>query len=171
MRIPKLFFLLLCLMLLSSCGARKRAGVSSSETIKDLRIESSAENPQISRIIDNAQNFLGTAYQYGGTTRKGMDCSGLIYTAFLMEDIALPRTSRDIALLGNRLDLGEVLEGDLLFFETNKNRRVINHMGLVVAVQNDVIHFIHSTTSRGVIISQLTQNYWREHFVMARRVL
>ena len=168
MRFQKLLFLLLCLVLLSSCGARKRVA---SERDEIRKTESSAENKQIARIIENAENFLGTKYKYGGTTRKGIDCSGLIYTAFLMEDIALPRTSRDISLLGNRLDLEEVLEGDLLFFETNKNRSVINHMGLVVAVQNNVIHFIHSTTSRGVIISQLTQNYWREHFVMARRIL
>ena len=171
MQIPKFYFLLLCLVLLSSCGARKRAGVSSSEKAKTSKIESSAENEQVVRIIENAKDFLGTRYRYGGASRKGMDCSGLIYTAFLMEEIPLPRTSRDLSLLGYRLNLDEVLAGDLLFFETNKNRKVINHVGLVVGVNSGIIHFIHSSTSRGVIISQLTQNYWREHFVMARRIL
>ena len=99
-----------------------------------------------------------------------MDCSGLVYISFLKEDIPMPRTSRDLSLKGRRLYLKEVSPGDLLFFETNKKRRVINHVGLVVEV-TDEIRFIHSSTSRGVIISSLENNYWKSNFVMARRVL
>lgn len=72
---------------------------------------------------------------------------------------------------GERLSLVEVNIGDLLFFETNKNRKVINHVGLVVEIQPGHIYFIHSSSSRGVIISSLSDTYWFDHFVMARRVI
>lgn len=100
-----------------------------------------------------------------------MDCSGLIYSAFIEEDISMPRTSRAMSLEGKRLYIKEVEPGDLLFFETNKNKKVINHVGLVVDVNDQQIYFIHASTSSGVIISSLSENYWNEHFVMARRVL
>lgn len=122
------------------------------------------------KVSENAKAFVGTKYKYGGTTKRGMDCSGLIYTAFLQEDIAIPRTSRAMSHLGNRLNLREVEIGDLLFFETDKKKRVINHVGLVVDRESDEIYFIHSTTSRGVIISSLDENYWKQNFVMARSI-
>ena len=75
-----------------------------------------------------------------------------------------------MSLRGDRLNLDEVSIGDLLFFETNKKKKVINHVGLIVDLAEDAILFIHSTTSRGVIISSMNEDYWRDHFVMARRV-
>ncbi len=122
------------------------------------------------RVSENARAFVGTKYQYGGTTKKGMDCSGLIYTAFLEENIPFPRTSGDMARLGKKIPLQQVNVGDLLFFRTNKKKRSVNHVGLVVETTINEIFFIHSTTSRGVIISSLEQNYWKDSFAMARRV-
>lgn len=123
------------------------------------------------KIVEFAREYEGTRYKYGGTDKRGMDCSGLVYISFLEEGIPLPRTSRDMSLLGQRLYLEEVSVGDLLFFETNKNRKVINHVGLVVEVNNNGIYFIHSSTSRGVIITSLSEAYWNNNFVMARRVI
>ena len=152
-------------MLLASCGSSKK----SMRTTQNATKESTA-NPVMLKVSENARAFVGTKYKYGGTTKKGMDCSGLIYTAFTAEDIPFPRTSRDMSHLGYRLNLNEVNVGDLLFFETDKKKKVINHVGLVVDRDPNQIYFIHSTTSRGVIISSLEENYWRENFVMARRV-
>ncbi|WP_081211832.1 C40 family peptidase [Salegentibacter sediminis] len=154
-------------VLLTSCGA-SRSKVITTKTESATRIEPA--NKQVQNIISHALEFEGTRYKYGGTTKKGMDCSGLIYTSFLKEDIPLPRTSRDLSLKGQRLYLKEVSPGDLLFFETNKKRKVINHVGLVVEVADEIL-FIHSSTSRGVIISSLENNYWKTNFVMARRIL
>lgn len=122
-------------------------------------------------IIDHALAYLGTAYKYGGTTPEGMDCSGLLYTTFLQYNIELPRSSRDMALLGEKLDLPDIRVGDLVFFITDRRKKNINHVGLVVGLDANTIRFIHSSTSKGVIISALDENYWREHFVMARRIL
>lgn len=167
------FFLILAGLLLSSCGARNHVITRKSG---ETRLENTAASIPVkadlaSKIVKNAKKFEGTRYKYGGTSKRGMDCSGLIYVSFLEEDIAMPRTARAMSLRGERLYLKEVDQGDLLFFQTNKNRKVINHVGLVVNRKNDEIYFIHSTTSAGVIISRLSENYWRNNFVMARRVM
>lgn len=173
-------FLILCAVLMSSCGSSRSSVVTTKK--EERRTEKSTqvyegspdikpESNQAYKIVRTAKKFEGTRYKYGGTDKKGMDCSGLIYVSFLEEGINLPRTSRAMSLQGERLYLKEVNVGDLLFFETNKNRKVINHVGLVTEVNKDSIYFIHSSTSRGVIISSLSETYWYNNFVMARRVI
>lgn len=122
-------------------------------------------------IIDYAMKFEGVRYKYGGTDRKGMDCSGLVTSAFSNEGISLPRSSSQIALSGNWIDLKEVQKGDLLFFATSGKSRTVNHVALVTHVNEGQIQFIHSTTSAGVIVSSLAERYWYFAFVQARRVL
>ncbi|HLS12428.1 MAG TPA: C40 family peptidase [Flavobacteriaceae bacterium] len=130
-----------------------------------------AERSTTDRIIKQAKSFNGTPYKFGGTTKKGMDCSGLIYTAFKSEDIYLPRISSDMARRGKQIKLNNVQPGDLLFFKTNSRRNRINHVGLVVEVNGSEILFIHSSTSRGVITSSINEAYWQRAFTEARRVL
>jgi cell wall-associated NlpC family hydrolase len=179
--------LIMLSLLLSSCGASrsKRSVVEQSITpneridypktpqnkIHTAPTSAEPEDKRVFKITSNAMKFQGTKYKYGGTSEKGMDCSGLIFTSFLEENIELPRSSRQMSLEGERLSLVDVNIGDLLFFETNKNKKVINHVGLVVEIQPGHILFIHSSSSRGVIISSLADNYWFDHFVMARRVI
>lgn len=190
MKIFRLFTLLAPLFL-ASCGSQKglnpatsspgeiRTVINSEEDFAEEAEEEtiSEEEPEIlsseedfaSRITKYAREYLGTGYKYGGTTTEGMDCSGLVMTAFSSEDIELPRTSRDMARVGQELNLSEVITGDLLFFQTSR-KNTINHVGLVIDIAEQGIFFIHSTTSRGVIISSLTEKYWQDHFVMARRI-
>ena len=132
---------------------------------------SSTTSKSISRIIKNAESFKGTRYKYGGTTKRGMDCSGLVYTAFLEENIKIPRTTGALSSFGDWIDVKEVQEGDLLFFATKKNSRKVNHVGIVTNSRPGYVEFIHSTSSRGVITSNLSDRYWYQAYVQARRVL
>ena len=161
--------ILLCLLagFLASCGSSRQT--SNKTVVKTSRSASPAK--KVDKIVSHAKEYVGTKYKFGGTSRKGMDCSGLVYISFKEQDISLPRISRDMAKEGKRINLGQVSEGDLLFFQTNKNRRVINHVGLVVESRRGVIRFIHSTTSKGVIISSLSERYWNEAFVEVRRII
>jgi cell wall-associated NlpC family hydrolase len=149
---------LVTLVLLASCGSAKRTYKPVSASTAD-------------RIVNQAQSFAGTPYKWGGTSRSGMDCSGLIYTAFNEENIVLPRVSRDMATKGKPVKKSAIKKGDLVFFKTNKSSKKINHVGLVTAVKDDRIYFIHSTTSRGVLTSTLEEKYWKNAYSQARRVL
>ena len=63
----------------------------------------------------------------------------------------------------------EVRKGDLIFFKTN-GRKIINHVGMVVEVLEDEIKFIHSATSKGVIISSTKEPYYKKTFVQVNRI-
>ncbi|KJD36389.1 hypothetical protein PW52_07040 [Tamlana sedimentorum] len=166
----KLVLLLMLLVAFSSCKSSKSTkGKSSKTTVKSKKntSKSKADN-----IIDYAEQFKGVKYKWGGTTKKGMDCSGLIYTSFTANNVQLPRISRDMAKRGTKVNLKNVHKGDLLFFKTGKNKRNdINHVGLIVDIVDNDIKFIHSTTSKGVIVSGLNETYWLKAFIEARRVL
>lgn len=132
--------------------------------------EASTNAAFVDNLINDAKSFEGTRYKFGGTTEKGMDCSGLVYTVFKKQDILMPRISRDMATKGVSVSLKEVISGDLVFFKTSK-RNTINHVGLVVENKRGEIFFIHSTTSRGVIISSMEEAYWKKAFVEVRRII
>ena len=165
----KLLLLAILSLFLSSCGSSKSA--SKGRAHKTEKVSKSSNNAKANRIVSYAKTFKGTRYKFGGTTKKGMDCSGLVFTAFSKEDIRLPRISRDMAKTGKRISLSQSTEGDLVFFKTSKSKKTINHVGLVVTSRKGEILFIHSTTSRGVIISSMDEGYWKSAFVEARRVM
>ncbi|MFC4723360.1 C40 family peptidase [Geojedonia litorea] len=122
-------------------------------------------------IIDFAKQFDGVKYKFGGTTKQGMDCSGLVSTAFQNENIDLPRTSKGMSTQGEWIDIKEVQKGDLLFFATRRNSREVSHVGLVTESRPGYVEFIHATTRLGVTISSLAERYWYFAFIQARRIL
>lgn len=160
--LPLLLIVILCL---TSC---KSSRISSKD--HNTSIEKNASS-KADKIVATAKSFEGTSYKYGGTTQKGMDCSGLIYVAFKNENISLPRVSRDMVAKGKPIKLSDVKKGDLLFFKTKAKGGSINHVGLVVSASKNNIEFIHSTTSKGVITSSLSDSYWKRAFRKAKRIL
>ncbi len=127
------------------------------------------EDERSLNVIAAARTYTGTPYRWGGTTRAGMDCSGLLVTAFDRCGMTLPRTSNEQSQAGRLVSLYDVAPGDLVFFAT-KGRR-ISHVGMVTEVRgkNDV-QFIHASSSLGVVESNLFSDYYRKNFVKARRL-
>lgn len=156
----KVILLLLFSLILGACSSSKKV------VSKSVKRTTKAD-----RIVSNALKYKGVKYKFGGTTRKGMDCSGVIYIAFDKEKIQLPRTSKNMSKRGSKISLSKAKKGDLLFFKTSKNKKEINHVGLIVSSQKGQIRFIHSTSSKGVIVSSLSQKYWKKAFVKAQRIL
>ena len=177
--------LLLLAFLLSNCIVKKKTSYGKSRSItveaseEPTTVEEASEpevvvdrkHTKADAIINTALTYSGVKYKYGGTNRKGMDCSGLLFVSFNQNEISLPRVSHDMAGEGKRIRLAKVKKGDLLFFKTSRKGKRINHVGLVVSVEKDEIKFIHSTSSRGVIVSSLREGFWNHSFVKATRVL
>lgn len=183
--IRKLLYIFLTISV-ASCGVVKKKTTYSNE--RKVTVEASERpnetvgkisekkipilsNSKADDIINTALSYSGVRYKYGGTTKKGMDCSGLLYIAFGKHDVRLPRISYQMAEEGKQIRVKNIVKGDLLFFKTRKGRKRINHVGMVVAIDKDEIKFIHASSSRGVIVSSLREGYWNYAFVKARRIL
>ncbi len=138
------------------------------ELTRSLATSLPASSEQVQVTIQEARSFIGTPYRWGGTSRAGMDCSGLLVTAFRRCGIALPRTSAEQSKTGQLVSLHEVTLGDLVFFATRG--RQISHVGMVTEVRGKKdVRFIHASSSLGVIESNLFSDYYRKNFVKARR--
>jgi probable lipoprotein NlpC len=157
----KWFFLLLLISV----------GFASCSSTKTVRKTTKRRTVKIDKIVVNAIKYKGIPYKFGGTTKRGMDCSGIVYVSYLKEKVQLPRVSRQMAKRGKKVSLRNAKKGDLLFFKTSKRRSRINHVGLIVSVKKNQIRFIHSTSSRGVITSSLSERYWENAFVKVKRIL
>jgi len=180
---------LFTVFIVASCGSVKKKTTYSKSKTRTVSVDAgsrttdqpkpkvrSTRGPKIAatkadQIINTALQFSGVRYKWGGTTKKGMDCSGLLFVSFGEHNITLPRISRDMAEKGRKIRVKNVEKGDLLFFNTKKRGKKINHVGMVVAVNSDEIKFIHASTSRGVIVSSLREGFWNHAFVKATRVL
>ena len=158
--------LILLIFLFASCKS------SSALTKKTDRKESRENLKIVDNIIDAATEELGVPYKTAGTTKNGYDCSGLVFSTFGKYDISLPRTSFDQAKQGTQIgkNLREAKKGDLIFFKTN-NRSQINHVGIVTEVSDDEVRFIHTSTSKGVMISSTKEPYYQRTFVQLNRIL
>ena len=121
-------------------------------------------------IISTAKDHIGTRYRIGGTTSSGFDCSGLVYTAFKKYDVALPRSSYEMANHAQKVKESEAQIGDLIFFSTGRSKR-INHVGIVTEVLDDEIKFVHSSVQLGVIVSSTKEPYYKRSYVKVARIL
>lgn len=129
-------------------------------------------NRLVEELIDAAAENLGVKYKHGGTTKAGFDCSGLMFTIFDSNNITLPRNSYQQSKIGVVInpEREQAQKGDLIFFKTNKSSQ-INHVGIVIEANDDEIKFIHSSTSKGVIISSTKEPYFKNSLVQLNRVL
>jgi len=164
---------LIFVLLLFLTGCKSKRVVTSKYPKKTKTTHTTASHNTASttvrKIINKAVSFKGTKYKYGGTSKKGMDCSGLMFTAFKAGNINLPRTSSAQSKKGKRVATKNIQKGDLVFFKTSSKNR-INHVGLVVSHNNGNVKFVHASTSKGVMISSLKDGYWANAYAEARRV-
>ena len=113
-----------------------------------------------------AAEWIGTPYRNGGQSRHGTDCSGFVRQVYKVAyDIDLPRSTDQQLDATRRVRKGKLREGDLVFFHGRKRRRV-SHVGIYLKDGK----FVHASTSRGVMVSRLSEDYWDEHWMRGGRV-
>jgi len=114
-----------------------------------------------------ADSYLGVPYRYGGTSRKGIDCSGFVTLVFReVYDKALPRSSSKMWKAGVPVSISAARPGDLVFFRGG-SFGTIDHVGIYMGKNR----FIHASISSGVMYNNIRDSYYSRRFAGVRRVL
>lgn len=129
-----------------------------------ILLNTEVEQLQNKALLESVDEWYGTRYRLGGTTKKGIDCSAFVQASFLAAyGISLPRTAREQYRATQRISRTELKEGDLVFFNT---RGGVSHVGIYL--QNN--KFIHASTSQGVVVSDMFDTYYLKRYVGAGRM-
>ena len=142
--------MVLLVLWVSACGSTRTA-VDNKKNVEASLMKAYAE-------------WNGTPYRLGGNTAKGIDCSGLVKTIYKSEfGLDLPRSTGDQIREGRKIKSKELQTGDLVFFKTGRRSM---HVGIYMGGNR----FLHASTSSGVMISGLQEQYWKTRYLEARRL-
>ncbi len=160
------------LVLLFSCHSKRKSTSSNNTKTNTDKPVSSSKMKNVANILgvkeseikdENLYKFIaawyGTPYKYGGCDIKGTDCSCL--TINLYQKVykkSLPRTADEMVKLCDKLSSSKVEEGDMVFFKIESKQ--VTHVG--VYLKNN--KFIHASTKKGVMISDLNEPYFKKYF-------
>ena len=121
--------------------------------------------PAANQLEKIAMSYIGVPYRYGGTSAKGMDCSGYIYRVYLRTyGLRLPHSSSALYHLGKIVSKSDLKSGDLVFFG---NKWKISHSGIYL--RNGI--FLHASSSKGISKASLESRYFRTRYRGARRIV
>jgi len=150
--------------------SKKIKAILNTKNAKDIIIDNEETDYVAEQLINNVIDNVGVDYSYGGTSKDGFDCSGLLYSTFKKFDIDIPRVSSSMADIGEKMSIDNAEKGDLIFFATAGGNR-ITHVGMITEVNGDEILFVHASTSAGVIVSSLSETYYQNTFVQINKIL
>jgi len=129
-----------------------------------LLLDTEVEQILDTQLFSAIDEWYGTRYQLGGSTKEGIDCSAFIQVLYSqLFQIPMPRTAKEQYGAMQPVSRTELKEGDLVFFNTHGSG--VTHVGMYL--QNN--KFVHAATSGGVMISDLSDAYWVKHFFGAGR--
>lgn len=127
-------------------------------------LNTEVEQLQNDLLLEHVDEWYGTRYRMGGTTKKGVDCSAFVQAVYLSAfAVSLPRTAREQYKASRIISSTEIKEGDLVFFNTHGG---VSHVGIYL--QNN--KFIHASSSQGVTVSDLFDPYYLRRFIGAGRI-
>lgn len=144
---------------LAIAGTADKLEIASKVQIKyALLLDTELEQIQNVNLYSGIEQWMGTRYRLGGTTKSGIDCSALVQILYVTQFGAnLPRTAREQYDATQRISRTDLKEGDLVFFNTQGG---VSHVGMYL--QNN--KFVHASTN-GVTISDLFDTYWERRFI------
>ncbi len=158
-------FLLLTALCLTGCAnlnpfASKPSGQAGFRSLP-------APSKKAAAVIRTARSILGAPYAWGGNSpAKGFDCSGLVWWVYAKNGVRVPRVSWEQYGAGKFVEKRDISPGDLVFY------RVLTGKSMHVGIVTEKHTFIHSPRSgKRVMESDMTNPFWREHYVGARRLL
>jgi len=150
--------------------ATKKTSKKSFNPFKSKSSKKTIATPEVTKLLSLAERHIGVPYKWGGSTTKGFDCSGYVQYVYKDAGLRLKRVSKDQANEGKKVSVRKAQKGDLVFF--GEKKRKITHVGLVVSGKKEPLKMIHASSSKGVIITDVsTSSYWLPKLQKVRRVL
>lgn len=171
----QVFLFVLLVVSLSSCKTRQQYALYDPKEVAELSRKLGISLSNIDKDDDynmplyaEASLWLGVPYRYAGLSRSGLDCSGLTHLIYQkVYNQELPRSTTDMAKMKMKsVSKKNLKAGDLVFFATSENKKKISHVGVFLKDG----FFIHSSTSRGVVVDHLDSNYYRRTWKKGGRV-
>ncbi len=155
---------MLVVMVLAGCGSIPDRGAPKIAHVPGVKVDLGNTVLVKENLYAQYNQWKNTKYQIGGLSRNGIDCSGFVYVTFKSKlGVVLPRSTEFQAELGESVDKNHLRAGDLVFFKTGKAGR---HVGVYL----EDGRFLHASTSQGVMISGLDENYWKSAYWKAKRL-
>ncbi len=153
------------ILFMTSCSTSK--SISGDDAYKTSLENVDEISKSDKKLIKEAEKWLGTKYKYGGHSRQGTDCSGFVMEVYLSTyNFKLPRSSKEQQKFCKLIKKSQLRIGDLVFFATGKNKNKVSHVGLYIGDGT----FIHASSSKGVVKSQLSQSYYQRTYHSSGRV-
>lgn len=149
-----------------------RGGKSTGTAVSATALKNSSNyiagssSSQADAIIATAKQYIGVPYLWAGSSPSGFDCSGFVQYVFKAHGISLNRTAATQYKHGSYVSKSNLQAGDLVFFQ-NTYKAGISHVGIYIGDGK----FIHASSSKGVVISNLSSSYYVSHYYGARRIL
>lgn len=155
---------LLAIVAFAGCSSVPERGASKVTYLPGAKVDLGDTSLVKENLYAQYSDWKNTKYRMGGLSRNGIDCSGFVYVTFKSKlGVVLPRSTEFQAELGESIGKGQLRPGDLVFFKTGVSGR---HVGIYLEDGK----FLHASTSQGVMISGLDENYWKSAYWKAKRL-
>ena len=119
------------------------------------------------KLYMDSADWIGVPYRGGGDSKRGTDCSGLTYQVYRkVYRTQLPRNTEDLKKKSYKVSKRNLREGDLVFFTSRNSGKKVAHVGIYLKNGK----FIHASTSKGVIVSNLNEDYYTKHWISGGRI-
>ena len=164
-RMHRLIVVIAYAILSAACSSAPHYGSESTSVETSAKRVDLSDTRKVKQILNQQyKDWNHVQHRMGGTSKNGIDCSGLVYKTYRTKlGVDLPRSTESQSKTGSAVKQKHLRAGDLVFFKTGIFSR---HVGMYI----DKGDFLHVSTRKGVMISNLDEPYWRSTYWKARRV-
>ena len=144
-------------------SSKSSTKVSSNSTVSTSNKTTTKVSHKSKSLNSYIKPWLGTPYKYGGTTKRGVDCSGFVSNVMKdWKNIYMPRSTSDAWKVGKSISKRRLIPGDVIYFG---NIWGVSHSGIYIGNNK----FAHASSSKGVIYTNIDDAYWKPKYKGARR--